>query len=152
MAFSEHNMRKLNSEGRRGAAGTSAHLLCLTAACPDDYDICKCGIANPALPPVEHPAAIHLHQILLSLNAIAGMALHDQMPHANRISEHWQVLTASVRECTGSQTRLASGRLQRRGVRAVGGLCEAPGAYQLQRSHARQQLLLLLFRGQQTCR
>ena len=46
----------------------SAHLLCLTAARPDDYDVCKGGIANPAFPPIQHPAAIHLtrHQLELS--------------------------------------------------------------------------------------
>ena len=38
----------------------SAHLFGLTAASPDDYDVCKCGIANPALLPIQHPAALHL--------------------------------------------------------------------------------------------
>ena len=39
----------------------SGHLLRLAAPCPDHDNISKGGVANPALPPIQHPAAIHLH-------------------------------------------------------------------------------------------
>ena len=39
----------------------SGHLLRLAAPRPDHNDISKGGVANPALLPIQHPAAVHLH-------------------------------------------------------------------------------------------